>query len=42
VMDPDLWPNDALDGGGVGEGTLGQVSDTVTDKILLLAVGVKA
>jgi len=42
VTDPAPWPDDALDGDGVGEGNLSQVSDTMTDKILLLSVGVKA
>jgi hypothetical protein len=41
VTDPDLWPKDALNGDGVGEGNLGQTRD-VSDKILLLVVGAKA
>jgi hypothetical protein len=42
VTDPAPWPADALDGEGVGEGNFGRVSHTVTDKFLLLYVGVKA
>jgi len=41
VTDPAPWLGTALNGNGEGEGTLGPVAN-LTDKILLLYVGVKA
>ncbi|MDH4096671.1 MAG: neuraminidase-like domain-containing protein [Nitrospira sp.] len=41
VTDPAPWPETALNGNGEGEGNLGPVAN-LTDKILLLYVGVKA